>query len=341
MPSKKITKPHLEKKKYLSSVTLIRGIAALAVTLFHFTKGFVARDVSVSQILMPYAWIGVEVFFVISGFVIPYALLRLPFKGKHYGGYLLKRLVRIEPAYIASIVLIIFLNYISSLFTIYEGPPFHVDGYNLVLHLGYLVDIFNGTWFNPVYWTLAIEFQYYLVIGVLLIIWNKNNTLLTITTLLAFFLLSFIPQTDISFFRHTDIFTIGIVCAFYKKDYINRISFLLSVLLIGGVIYMHHSYVITILSVGATLGIAFLNNIRNFSWLIFFGNISYSLYLLHVPIGGRVINLSKRYVFDDRAKILVILLAVVVSVFAAWLFYIFIEKPSHRVSRKIRLKLKE
>jgi peptidoglycan/LPS O-acetylase OafA/YrhL len=329
----------LEKKKYLSSVTLIRGIAALAVCLFHFTKGFVSNKASIAEVLMPYAWIGVEVFFVISGFVIPYALLGLPFKGKHYGGYLLKRLVRIEPAYLASIVLIISLNYISTLFTIYEGPSFYVSGHNILLHLGYLVEFFDGTWMNPVYWTLAIEFQYYLLIGFLLILWNRNNTYLTIITLIAFFALSFIPQDMIKLFKHTDIFTIGIVGAFYKKEYINKMYFLLLVLLIGIVIYIHHDYVITILSVGAILGIAFLNSIGNFKWLIFFGNISYSLYLLHVPIGGRVINLSRRFAFDNTGKLLVILIAMAVSVFAAWLFYVFIEKPSHRISRKIRLKL--
>lgn len=329
----------MEKKKYLPSVTLIRGLAALAVCLFHFTKGFVSNINSISEVFMPYAWVGVEVFFVISGFVIPYALLGLPFKGKHYGGYLLKRLVRIEPAYLSSILLIIGLNYVSSLFTIYQGQPFTVSGHNVLLHLGYLVEFFDGTWMNPVYWTLAIEFQYYLVIGFLLILWNRNNTYLTIVTLVVFFALSFIPQDTVRFFRHTDIFTIGIVGAFYKKEYINKIYFLLLVTLIGIVIYIHHSYVITILSMGAILGIAFWNNVRGFNWLVFFGNISYSLYLLHVPIGGRVINISRRFVLGTSGKFLVIFIAMVVSVIAAYLFYLFIEKPSHRLSRKLKLKL--
>ena len=328
------------KKNYLTSVTLIRGIAALAVSLFHFTKGFIG-NVPVSSALMPYAWIGVEIFFVISGFVIPYMLLGLPFKTKHYGGYLLKRLIRIEPAYLASIALIILLNYLSSLFTIYKGAPFSISGHNLILHLGYLVDFFDGVWLNPVYWTLAIEFQYYLVIGFLLIIWNRNNKYWTIITFVAFFALSFLPQREIGFFNNTDIFSIGIICAFYKKDFINKSYFLIFVAIIGFVIYIHHSYVITILSVGATLGIAFLDKIRDFKWLIFFGKISYSLYLLHIPIGGRVINLGKRFNFNIGMKFLVIVLAVVVSIFAAWLFYLCVEKPSHKLSRGIRLNIKQ
>ncbi|MGJ8592095.1 MAG: acyltransferase family protein [Aquaticitalea sp.] len=329
----------MEKKKYLSSVTLIRGIAALAVCLFHFTKGFVSNISSVAELFLPYAWVGVEVFFVISGFVIPYALLGLPFKGKHYGGYLLKRLVRIEPAYLASIVLIIFLNYLSSLFTIYQGAPFSVSGHNILLHLGYLVEFFDGVWLNPVYWTLAVEFQYYLVIGFLLILWNRNNKYLTIITLFAFFALSFIPQDAIRFFRHTDIFTIGIVGAFYKKEYINKTYFFILVAIIGAIIYIHHSYVITILSIGAILGMTLLEKVRRFNWLIFFGHISYSLYLLHVPIGGRVINISRRFALGVPGKVLVIFIAMVTSIIAAYLFYRIIEKPSHRLSRKLKLKL--
>lgn len=327
------------KKHYLSSVTLIRGIAALAVCLFHFTKGFITES-SVAEVMMPYAWIGVEVFFVISGFVIPYMLLGLPFKTEHYGGYLLKRLLRIEPAYLVSIALIIFLNYISTLFPIYQGNPFSITGFNILLHLGYLVEFFDGIWMNPVYWTLAIEFQYYLVIGFLLILWNRNNKYLTIGTLLAFFALSFLPQQEIRFLMHTDIFTIGIICAFYRKEYINKLHFLIFVLIIGSVIYLHHNYVITILSVGATLGIAFLNNVKNFSWLIFFGNISYSLYLLHVPIGGRIINLGKRFASSNFEKFLVIFMALIISVIAAWVFYKLIETPSHKLSRRIRLNIK-
>jgi len=337
--NKPITDP-VEQKKYLRSVSLIRGIAALSVCLFHFTKGFIGK-VPVSDIFLPYAWVGVEIFFVISGFVIPYSVLGYPFKFKNYGGYILKRLARIEPAYLTSIAIILILNYISSLFTIYQGDPFGVSGHNILLHLGYLVDFFDGTWLNPVYWTLAIEFQYYLLVGLLMVLWSKNIKILTVLSLLVFFALSFWPQEEIKFFRHTDIFTIGIICAFYKKEYLKKAHYLVLVAILGLVIYYHHDYVIAILSVGASLGIAFLDNIKNFEWLNFLGKISYSLYLIHVPIGGRVINLGKRLDQTIYTQVLVVLAAVGVSIFAAWLFYIYIEKPSHRWSRRIKLKHKQ
>ena len=288
---------------------------------------------------MPYSWAGVEVFFVISGFVIPYALLGMPFKGKHYGGYIIKRLVRIEPAYLASIVLILVLNYISTLFSIYAGPPFTISIQNIIFHLGYLVEFFDVVWLNPVYWTLAVEFHYYLVVGFLLILWNKNNKYLTIISLLLFFALSFIPQDTFRFLKYTDIFTIGMLGAFYKRDYFNIKYYLLFVAIVTAVIYSHHNAVITFLCVFAILGMTLLDNVLEYKWLLFIGNISYSLYLLHVPIGGRVVNIARRFDLGIPTKVLVVFLALGISILAAYIFYVFIEKPSHRRSRKLKLKL--
>jgi len=120
--------------------------------------------------------------------------------------------------------------------------------------------------------------------------------------------------------------------------YLRKSHYLLSVLALATIIYIQHNTVITVLSLIATLGIAFYNSERKFTWLVFLGNISYSLYLTHVPIGGRIINLSKRFALNEFNKLLVIILAVVVSVIAAYLFYILIEKPSHRWSKSIKFR---
>lgn len=57
----------------------------------------------------------------------------------------------------------------------------------------------------------------------------------------------------------------------------------------------------------------------------FLGKISYPLYLIHVPIGGRVINLIGRYT-DEQWEIWgVFVLALVVSLFSAYAFNKFVE----------------
>ena len=68
------------------------------------------------------------------------------------------------------------------------------------------------------------------------------------------------------------------------------------------------------------------------------GMISYSLYLLHVPIGGRVINLSKRFVDNDLERFLAVGFALTISIVVAWFFYHLIETRSHLASRHFGLR---
>jgi peptidoglycan/LPS O-acetylase OafA/YrhL len=69
--------------------------------------------------------------------------------------------------------------------------------------------------------------------------------------------------------------------------------------------------------------------------LLWFGGISYSLFLIHVPIGGRVVNLLSRWPLTPPSQLLVCLLALLVSVLVAWGFCALIERPSHQWSRRL------
>jgi peptidoglycan/LPS O-acetylase OafA/YrhL len=67
-------------------------------------------------------------------------------------------------------------------------------------------------------------------------------------------------------------------------------------------------------------------------WL---GAISYSLYLVHVPIGGRVVNIGKRFVHDDLGYLGVALIALLCSLVAAFVFSRLVEVPAMRLARKL------
>jgi len=323
---------------YFSSVIVLRGLAAFIVGLFHFTKGFSHED-SLMKLMTSNGWMGVEVFFVISGFVIPYSLLTKNYRFRNYGKFLIKRIVRIHPAYVLSVFIVILLNYLSSQFHLYQGDPFSWSTALVLQHFFYVVEFFDNIWLNPVYWTLAVEFHYYLLIGVLIAIWNTNNRIWTVSTFILFIGLSLLDVDPIKFLGYTDIFAIGILCAFLKRDIINKMVYTVGALLLGCLIFYNHGLTLAILTLSTSMIMAFYSNLLNKSAFIFLGNISYSLYLLHVPIGGRIINIAKRYDLSEPVKVLVIFFAMAVSIFAAWIFYIYVEKPSHKWSQRIKLKL--
>src|ERR1019366_7311182 len=81
------------------------------------------------------------------------------------------------------------------------------------------------------------------------------------------------------------------------------------------------------------LAIAFLT-LRS-SRLTWLGGISYSLYLVHCPIGGKVVNLGARHAHGLYSEITVLIFAATASILAAYLLYRAVELPSQRLSSKI------
>jgi len=108
------------------------------------------------------------------------------------------------------------------------------------------------------------------------------------------------------------------------------------IVLIEGRLETAHGFPTAIVMLLTALAIAFLT--LRYSWLTFLGLVSYSLYLVHVPIGGKVVNLGARYAHGLYSEILVLFLAVTASIFSAYLLYRAVELPSQRVSSKISYK---
>ncbi|HEX9544090.1 MAG TPA: acyltransferase [Pyrinomonadaceae bacterium] len=152
-------------EKRIETIDLLRGLAALAVCWFHLTNANTIAARGILQASGKYGWFGVEIFFVISGFIIPYALHRGDYRLKRFPTFLVKRITRLDPPYLVSILLVLLTSYLISLAPHYQGERFHLDIARILLHLGYLNVLVGYEWLNPVYWTLAIEFQYYLLIG--------------------------------------------------------------------------------------------------------------------------------------------------------------------------------
>lgn len=326
-----------EDTRRISIIDPLRGLAALAVAWFHFTHGtpsFLHDGWLKSS--GTYGWMGVDVFFVISGFVLPYSMYRGNYRIRdHWLTFFKKRLTRLEPPYLASVVLALVLLVLSSRMPGFAGGPIRVRLTDILQHIAYLNAFTGGTWLNPVYWTLAVEFQFYLIISLAFPFAVSPNRSTRIAAVVVLSLLAVTNDNTAWVIRYLPLFALGILTFQYFARLISRQVYLSLLACIAGVSCVGLGWLVSVVSVGTALSISFV------SWqpparLIKLGAISYSLYLLHVPIGGRVVNLGSRLPYSAMLRAATLILAAVVSVFAAYLFAEWIEQPAQRWSASIK-----
>jgi peptidoglycan/LPS O-acetylase OafA/YrhL len=318
-------------------VEQLRGFAALFVAWFHFTTGNPGfLDDGPLRWSGKHAWVGVEVFFVISGFIIPWTMYQRRYRvSRHFFRFLLKRLLRLEPPYIAAIVLSVLLAYVSAALPGFRGQAPSYDWIQLLLHVGYLVQIAGRDWVNPAFWSLAIEFQFYVGIALVFPVLANRLAWVRRTSLAVVFLGSFLPLSDALIFPYLGVFALGMVTFHFRTGWMTTNAYLAASLLMAGAIGTIDSAVVGVFSLAAAWSIAFVGGpgLRPLAWL---GLVSYSLYLLHVPIGGRIINLAERAQVGPFSRVSFLVVALAVSCTAAWLYYRFWEHPFQRWSARLK-----
>lgn len=180
-------------KLHLPFIDGLRGIATLAVFLFHangaafdrweFGWDGWFRDYSVAapflvSFPLTYGWCGVPIFFVISGFCIHLSHQKSPRDG--WSGFWQRRFWRIYPPYLVAVIVFFFL-----------WPPGNFSGMGdlsrqrqLWSHLSLVHNLdartFSGI--NASFWSIAVEAQLYLVypllVGLVAIIGWRNSLVL-------------------------------------------------------------------------------------------------------------------------------------------------------------------
>lgn len=328
----------IDHKDRIVSLELLRGIAACAVMLFHFTieESIHLSDNNLLRSIGSYGHYGVEVFFIISGFVIPWSIHRAGYKMKTLGKFLAKRCVRIEIPYFSIILLEIILMYVSSLTPWRDGLSDRLNVQDILLHIGYLNGFLGKPWLLPVFWTLAVEFQFYLLIALLygLLVHPCRFWRLSVVLLLG--ASSLIVGQPYIFFHHSLYFVIGILLFQYKTKLITNYEYLLINLTTLCIIYYQSGFILGLIC-SLTIFTIFNYN-QEWKGARQLGAISYSIYLVHIPFGGRLLLLTQKFVGDELLKSLLILSYLLMTIFVAWLFYKFIEKPSMLLSKSISYK---
>ncbi len=142
----------------------LRGIAILLVCLFHFnlvatTPGLFGRVVDAS---FQHLWFGVDLFFVLSGFLITKILLEAKGSASYFSAFYMRRVLRIFPLYYLTLLVYLFVSIVRQLHT---GKP-----QDYLTQLAFWVYLQNWAliWHRAIgvighFWSLAVEEQFYLV----------------------------------------------------------------------------------------------------------------------------------------------------------------------------------
>jgi peptidoglycan/LPS O-acetylase OafA/YrhL len=318
----------------LDIVDLLRGLASLAVCWFHLMQDpFIASP----PLLLSarYGWLGVDVFFVLSGLVIPLSLARAGYSIGGFFRFVAKRMLRLDPPYLVAIVLVLAKDW---LYARYKGELYVVDGVGLVLHLAYINALFQHAWLNPVFWTLAIEFQYYLGMGIVFALVSHQRGSIRLMSMGVLATLAFLVPDYRLLFHYIFLFLLGITVFQRRQGLIGRSGFLF---LLGGSFagcIMTRGVLPAAVGLSTAILIAAVNTrIRGATPL---GRISYSLYLVHYPIGLTLMSLVRKALhvagIDAVGQPAIVpILSLCGCVLVAHLFYFAVEGPAHRWSSQL------
>lgn len=327
-----------------------RGIAILWVMIFHgFATTYDKSLHPLAELLKAVAapgWLGVHLFFVISGYCIAANVYRLVLNNGSSWSFIKNRAWRLLPVYWSAFFVTIVLNVVSSPFnrtSIGQNLPSSWQSWlgNLFLIQPYLKVPFYGV----VYWTLVVEIGFYLIVAILLIIQKHINPKLAlfIGLSLGFASVFLAPSPQSMILTYWCEFVCGVLVfsALLAKDqgkiYGHNLS--LALIVIFGIlsVWVNLNFFKSSLWFSSIFAIILyflysldtnIDSIKEISWLKFLGIISYSLYLLHVPVQGRVINLGERFISYESPMILLLqMLGWIVAIFVSYLFYRLVEKP--------------
>ena len=368
--------------KYKAEIDGLRALAVLAVVLFHVFPGFI-----------PGGFVGVDIFFVISGFLITSHIFeRLESNSFDFVEFFSRRIRRLFPALAIVMATALVAGWLFLVADEYAHLSKHLAS-GVFFILNFILENESGYFDHAAeskpmlhLWSLSVEEQFYIVWPFLLylVFKNKINTigLIIVCIFASFFLNIFFIDSDptkvffwpfgrfwelmsgsliawLLVYRSTNLFAFLLRVDRYCRKFFSKGNlpedgfFTFNILSVAGILLVSFSIldfnhelsfpgVWAIVPVIGAMLIIIAGDRSRLNQIIFmnpvavwFGVISYPLYLWHWPI------LSFLKIINGKLSFIVEISAVLVSIILAWLTYRFIEKPirQNRLSAKTTLLL--
>lgn len=309
----------------LKELDVLRGLASLNVVIYHYTSRY--REIFQHQYPIKYDWyyghVGLELFFMISGFVIFMTLQKV----NSVKEFAYKRSMRLYPAYWICICITLL---IASIWDVARTQD--LTFFQILMNFTMIQGVFEVPNIDGAYWSLIPELFFYTLMGLLYyfgllkniriiaLVWiswmllNRQGILpygeYFLNLKYGMFLLSGIFFYKIKYNKSNYIDHLIIICCFFTALWVNQKP--------GNIYAYPFIFSLFYLFIYGKL------KVLNLSPLLFLGYISYPLYLLHQNIGYSLIRSFKVYIPND---FLVILLTLSIILVLAWIVKKYLEKP--------------
>jgi len=363
-------------------IQLLRGVAAILVVFFHYFTFFWEHNSFVAETFhfpainnfLPFVPVffsttttgftlnlgtfAIALFFLISGFVIPLALEKL--NGRDF---LINRIFRIYPVYLAELVIAVVLLFSASKIF---GSSFPFSPKVVLANTLLFQDLFHFQTINTTVWTLQIELKFYIICALAYTFSSfKNRYLLILISFILLFLLWSTPHVSgcsegginpcnlISSVGYQAPFLIfmligsGVYNLFRKywswnefiiMTLIQTLLFCIATYLLSG-----SDTILTNLLPFALAEISFFvlfkqsKKIKYSAPLNFMAEISYPLYLVHTTTGYLIITLVY---LRFQSPLLSILIALTSCIALAYVLHILIEIPGQKLGKSLISRLR-
>jgi len=383
--------PRMEKQPStrFAAIDGMRGIAALWIALSHFYTSLLPAEEArpwgeLLHLIFSHhhlGYVGIYVFFVLSGFVIARNFYGMPMSIGLVGRFALRRSIRLDPTYWTVIVLTLALEAIKNKYALGTahtwGVKYSVAG--LFANLFYLNELLGYPPIVAAGWTLCLEIQFYLVFALLELLYYQtsrrvgaNPSWCRAVWFAPFFFWSILvyqllpvgkaPTVTGLFIEYWYAFFLGVMAWWVSSNICSGKWLAACLLLLSVVVALDPSFSFHAASDPVDYGrpagacaamiasvlICLLARWRrletglNGPVLQYLGRISYSVYLIHTLVGNRGIRLvlsrSGGAAELDRFEAIALFgIAVAASILAAHCLYVTVERPTHRLSRRISL----
>ena len=320
----------------IGSVEILRCIAGTFVLWYHLSLNVNNDFLRWTGSL---GWCGVQIFFVVSGFIIPYSMQKSGYKfPRDIGSFLVRRLVRLDPPYLVASAAAAVIACMACRAPGFLGPPPDINWSNMIAHVGYLNGILGMKFYIQACWTLGIELQFYILMAISFPLWVSSRGITffcaaSITCLATwYFVHNAVKPEDPWFFSWAPYFILGIAGFRYREGLGNGLEFTAVAGMSLAVAWLTGNATGAAAGILAALFMTFMNvPLPNF--LQKYASITYSLYLVHMPVGERAVRLVERLGSNIVVDLAALTAGLIVSFAAAFLLLKYVEVPAMRWSK--------